>query len=96
MLAVSTDPRGDTPGNVATFLRRHQMTGKMDYLIGSPAELRPVWKRWRIASRRGKHGLVAHSSLVYGVSPRGKIVTIYPANFTPSDIVHDVPLLARL
>ena len=35
VLAVSTDPRGDTPRNVAKFLRIHRMTGRMDYLIGS-------------------------------------------------------------
>jgi protein SCO1/2 len=96
MLAVSTDPRGDTPGNVAKFLRIHRMAGRMDYLIGSPAQLRPVWKRWSIAAKRGKNGLVAHSSLVYGISPKGKLISIYPANFAPSDIVHDVPILETL
>ena len=33
VLAVSTDPRGDTPRNVAKFLRIHRMTGRMDYLM---------------------------------------------------------------
>jgi protein SCO1 len=96
VLAVSTDPRGDTPRNVAKFLRIHRMTGRMDYLIGSSAQLRPVWKRWSIAAKRGKQGLVAHSSLVYGVSPRGKLISIYPSNFAPADIVHDVPILEKL
>jgi protein SCO1 len=96
MLAVSTDPRGDTPRNVSKFLRLRRMTGRMDYLIGSSAELRPVWKRWSIAAKRGKHGLVAHSSLVYGISAKGKLISIYPSNFAPSDIVHDVPILEKL
>jgi cytochrome oxidase Cu insertion factor (SCO1/SenC/PrrC family) len=96
MLAVSTDPRGDTARNVAGFLRKRGMAGRMDYLIGSQAQLRPVWRRWHIATRRGSRGLVAHSSLVYGISPSGKLVTIYPANFKPSDIVRDVPKLAKL
>ena len=96
MLAVSTDPRGDTPRTVSKFLRDHRMAGRMDYLIGSPAQLRPVWKRWSIAARPGKKGLVAHSSLVYGISPKGKLISIYPANFAPADIVHDVPILENL
>ena len=96
MLAVSTDPRGDTPRTVTKFLRDHRMAGRMDYLIGSPAQLRPVWKRWSIAAKPGKKGLVAHSSLVYGISPKGKLISIYPANFAPADIVHDVPILENL
>jgi len=37
--------------------------------------------------------LVAHSALIYGVSASGKITTLYPANFKPAQIVHDVPIL---
>src|SRR5208282_6853003 len=34
IIAVSVDPKGDTPKAVAAFLARHQMTGRMQYLIG--------------------------------------------------------------
>ena len=37
IIAVSVDPRGDTPATVAQFLADHQMTGQMQYLIGSAA-----------------------------------------------------------
>jgi hypothetical protein len=30
-----------------------------------------------------------------GITPSGKIAVAYPSSFTPADIVHDVPLLAR-
>ncbi len=36
IVAVSVDPRGDTPQTVAAFLKVHEMTGRMKYLIGSP------------------------------------------------------------
>ena len=39
LVAVSVDPRGDTSANVARFLKEHQLTGQMQYLIGSAAEL---------------------------------------------------------
>jgi len=38
---------------------------------------------------------VAHSGLVYGIAASGKVTTLYPANFRPSQIVHDVPLLLK-
>ena len=38
--------------------------------------------------------VVEHSAEVYGIDASGKITTVYPANFQPRTIVHDVPLLA--
>ena len=52
IIAVSVDPRGDTPKAVAAFLARHGMTGRMQYLIGSRKELSRVWKAWGVGSER--------------------------------------------
>jgi protein SCO1 len=97
IVAVSTDPRGDTPKTVAAFLKKHGMTGRMQYLIGSRAELGRVWKDWNIVAEPAKSGrdLVEHSALIYGIGADGKITTLYPANFKPSQLVHDVPLLEQ-
>lgn len=98
IIAVSVDPARDTPKAVNKFLADHQMTGKMKFLIGSRPELERTWKAWHIRAASGKSKkdpeLVEHSALVYGVDASGKITTIYPANFSPQMIVHDVPLLA--
>jgi protein SCO1/2 len=96
IVAVSVDPRGDTPATVAAFLRAHEMTGRMQYLLGSASALATVWQRWGIGTKRdtGNPEVVAHSALVYGITAHGKIVTVYPSNFSPSEIVHDVPRLA--
>jgi protein SCO1/2 len=96
IVAVSVDPRGDTPKAVAAFLSRHQMTGRMQYLVGSAHELARVWQAWGVGSERDttKPELVNHSGLVYGVTGSGKRLTIYAANFQPGEIAHDVPLLA--
>jgi protein SCO1/2 len=95
IIAVSVDPRGDTPAAVAAFLARHSMTGRMQYLIGSASELGRVWKAWNVGSERDAQQpqLVNHTGLVYGIAANGKITTLYAANFKPSDIAHDVPLL---
>ncbi|MGC2372708.1 MAG: SCO family protein [Solirubrobacteraceae bacterium] len=95
-VAVSVDPRGDTPKSVAVFLARHGMTGRMQYLIGSAHELARVWKAWSVGSEQDAQQpqLVNHTGLVYGVSASGKITTLYAANLAPQEIVHDAPLLA--
>jgi len=96
VIAVSTDPRGDTHRTVAAFLKAHGMTGRMQYLIGTRAELGRVWKAWNVVAKPAKAGrdLVEHSALIYGIAADGKVTTLYPANFRPAQLVHDVPLLA--
>jgi protein SCO1/2 len=96
IIAVSVDPRGDTPAAVAAFLARHKMTGRMQYLIGSARELAPVWKAWGVGSERDTQQpqFVNHTGLVYGISASGARTTVYAANFEPGELAHDVPLLA--
>jgi protein SCO1 len=98
IIAVSTDPYGDTPKTVKSFLVKHEMTGKMEYLIGNLSQLAKVWKTWKIVVHPPKGpnapDVVEHSAEVFGIDASGKITTLYPANFQPQAIVHDVPLLA--
>ena len=93
IIAVSVDPRGDTPQAVAGFLSRHGMVGKMQYLIGNAQSLGRVWAAWNVGSERDAQepDLINHSGLVYGIAASGKLTTLYPGNFTPSMIVHDIP-----
>jgi protein SCO1/2 len=96
IIAVSVDPRGDTPKAVAAFLARHEMTGRMQYLIGSAKELARVWKAWGVGSERDAQQpqFINHTGLVYGVTGSGQRLTLYASSFQPSEIAHDVPLLA--
>jgi protein SCO1 len=98
IIAVSVDPKGDTPKTVNAFLRAHEMTGRMDYLIGSRPRLEKVWSEWNIVSKssstRNNPDLVEHSALIYGIDAAGDIKVLYPASFQPQQIVHDVPILA--
>jgi protein SCO1/2 len=96
IVAVSVDPKGDTPSTVSVFMNEHQLTGEGKYLIGAAHQLGAVWKAWGVGSEQDASdpGLVNHSALIYGVSGSGKMYTIYPSNFAPEQIVHDVEPLA--
>ncbi len=96
IIAVSTDPEGDTPQSVSKFLKDRQMAGEMDWLLGSRSQLEKTWKAWGIAVHVPKSDpeLVEHSAEVFGISSGGEVTTLYPANFKPKWIVNDVPLLA--
>ena len=95
IVAVSVDPRGDTPTTVAAFLAAHEMTGRMQYLIGSERELAPVWHTWGVAVNATPDSReVDHSAFIYGIDASGRVRALYPANFKPRTIAHDVPILA--
>jgi protein SCO1 len=95
IVAVSIDPEGDTTATVKAFLAAHEMTGRMEYLIGTHQELAPVWRAYGVqvqgppAARE-----VGHSTFLYGITGRGSALVLYPPTFDPSWIVHDTPLLA--
>ena len=96
VISVSVDSKGDTPKTVKAFLKAHEMTGRMQYLIGSQKELARVWRAWGVGSERDAKDpdFVEHSGLVYGITASGKRAVLYSASFKPATIVHDVPLLA--
>jgi protein SCO1 len=96
LIAVSVDPKGDTRKAVAAFLARHELTGRMKYLIGSASELARVWTAWGVGSERDAEQpqFINHSGLVYGITGSGKRLTVYDSTFRPNEVAHDVPLLA--
>jgi protein SCO1/2 len=97
MIAVSVDPKGDTPSAVRAFLKRERVSGIVDYLIGTRAQLEPVWAAWQVARDVPKNDpeQVEHSALIYGVTASGELATAYPVNFDAAAVARDLPLLAR-
>ena len=98
LVAVSVDPERDTPAAVKSFLARHHASGRVDYLLGSRRQLEALWARWGVAARvdRAHAELVEHSGVIWGVDPRGRRVTFYPAvGFDVADIEQDVRNLLK-
>ncbi len=48
VLAISVDPKGDTPLHVKRFLVKQHLTGRMRYLTGTHAQLAPVWRAYGV------------------------------------------------
>jgi protein SCO1 len=96
IIAVSVDPRGDTPKTVTAFLRVHQMTGRMLYLLGSTDELARVWKLWGVGSVKDAQepDFINHTAIVYGIDADGRLRSLYTDTMNPREIAHDVPILA--
>jgi protein SCO1 len=95
IVAVSVDPKGDTPPSVKAFLAAHEMTGRMEYLIGSTKQLATVWRPYGIeVQATPERREVGHTGIIYAITASGQRRAVYPSNFEPTWIVHDVPILA--
>jgi protein SCO1 len=98
ILAVSVDPKGDTPKVVKEFLRSRQLTGKATWLLGTRDELRPVWIAYNIDAKSVPEtpAIIEHVSLIYGIDATGHIRVGYPASpISPRAMAHDARILAR-
>ena len=93
-IAVTTDPGEDTPASVRTFLARHRAEGHLRYLIGSVAELRPVWQAFRILPSLDSGDDDIHSAPVRIFDRRGIWVSTLHAgaDLTPANLAHDLRL----
>jgi protein SCO1/2 len=95
IVAVTVDPRRDTPKAIRSFLSAREALGRMDYLLGTVPQLRRTWRNWDVAvTVDTKRKTTGHTALVYGIGANGRVMVVLPADFKPSQVVHDVPLLA--
>jgi cytochrome oxidase Cu insertion factor (SCO1/SenC/PrrC family) len=95
-LAVSLDPTGDTPARVQAFLRAASLTGRMEYLTGSAAQLSAVWRAY--AAVPASAGAVAYErgAFVLLLDRRGAPRVEFPVEeLTPEALAHDVRKLER-
>lgn len=91
-LAISVNPRNDTPGAVRAYVRRHRLEGGLHYLTGSARELRPVWQAFYVIASLDTGDANVHSAPVRIFDPRGVWVsTLRPeGDLTPASLVNDV------
>lgn len=94
-LAVSVDPAGDTPQHARSFLLRRGVNGRMRFLLGTRAELAPVWKAYGIAPQRpgtpASDPAFAHSAYILLIDRQGRQRIGFPvAEATPEGIAHDI------
>ena len=73
VVAISVDPRGDTPDAVRLWLRRHREPSNFHYLVGSRAELQPVWKAYFAAPQIPGDPESSHTAAIWLVDRRGRL-----------------------
>ena len=91
-VAVAVDPPRDTPARARAFLAEQRMTGRLDFALGTRAELEPVWEGFAAEPQRAN---LEHSGRLVLVDPQGVQRVSFPIDqVTPDRIAHDLRLLA--
>jgi protein SCO1/2 len=92
-LAIAVDPPNDTPRSARKFLAEQRVTGRIAFVLGSEAELRPVWRGFAIQRQTVTE---EHNARVTLVDARGFQRVGYPGSqATPERLAHDLALLER-
>lgn len=92
MLAVSTDPRGDTPTTVQNFSRLHKLDSNWHYLLGTHDNLAPVWNAYSVYAQSAT-SKVTHTSAVYIIDDEGRERIFFGDDFTATQLTNDLKVL---
>lgn len=90
VLAVSVDPRGDTPASVREYMRRMHLLPQWRYLIGSRPELVRAWRAYHVLAVARKAELVDHVAYTALIDRRGRERVLYDSQVHAPDVVHDL------
>ena len=95
-IAVSVDPRGDTPHAVRAFAREHRLPAAFRYAIGTRSALAPVWSAYFASPQTARGTAGAHTAAVWLVDAHGRLRAMYSGGIAidPADIAHDLRALA--
>jgi cytochrome oxidase Cu insertion factor (SCO1/SenC/PrrC family) len=91
-VAISTDPREDTPASVRAFLEKQRALGKLLYLSGPEPEMRRLWKRFQILSSLESGEDTLHSAPVRIYDRDGVwVATLHAgADLSEDNLLHDI------
>jgi protein SCO1/2 len=85
---ISVDPANDTPRSAQAFLLEQKMKGRMEFLVGSRAQLERLWAAFGIAPQTDGR---EHSSYTVLVDADGRQRVGFPAGrLTQAGLAHDL------
>ena len=95
VLAVSVDPKGDTASTVRAYEKRLHLEPSFHFLIGTRAQLHPLWSAWHVLAVERKAALVDHVAYTALVDPAGKERLLYDSQVNAQQVLDDLRLLKK-
>lgn len=91
-IAVSVDPRGDTPAATRRFVADHGLGAGFRYLIGPQAALARVWQAYGIAQATSGSN-VLHSDAIYLIDKHARGRLVLHSSVASADLATDLNIL---
>ncbi|MEA2662229.1 MAG: hypothetical protein QOH08_1801 [Chloroflexota bacterium] len=93
-VAVSVDPRQDTPEAVQAFARDHSLSKNFVFLVGGATQLQAVWSAYGIRIETDPAVTsVGHSDAIYLLDKKGRTRILTHSDVTADDLAGDLKLL---
>jgi protein SCO1 len=90
-VAISADPAADTRARVRGFLAAASLSGRMEYLSGTAAQLRPIWRSYRVTPASAGRARFERAAMVLLIDARGRERVLFGVEqLTPEALAHDV------
>lgn len=98
ILAVSTDPTGDTMASAQSFSQEHKMLAYWHYLLGAQAQLAPIWTSYSVYAAptpTSTGGSVTHSIAIFVIDKQGRERDFFSDGATSNQLVTDLQILLK-
>jgi cytochrome oxidase Cu insertion factor (SCO1/SenC/PrrC family) len=94
LLGVDANPDAIAVSNVMAYSRVHAMVNQWDFLTGSAAQLKTVWKSYDIAVQI-QSGLIDHTPALYVIDAQGKLRKVYLTQMAYSSVTQSAQVIAE-
>jgi protein SCO1/2 len=95
VLIVSAAAKADSRANVARFLAEVSLTGRVQYLTGTVAQLRRIWRAYDVKPASvGRRVFAEYASVLLVDGQGAERVLFQSEQLTPESLSHDIRTLA--
>ena len=93
LLGVDANPDATKVSDVMAYSRAHGMVNQWDFLTGSPAQLKAVWKAYNIEVQI-EAGQIDHTPALYVINQKGILEKLYLTTMAYSSVTQSAQVLA--
>lgn len=94
LLGVDANPDAIDVSDVMAYSRAHGMINQWDFLTGSDAQLKSVWRSYDIAVQI-ESGDIDHTPALYVIDQQGKLQKLYLTQMAYSSVTQSAQVLAQ-
>ena len=93
VIAVSVDPKGDTVAAALNFSQVHHMVQYWHFLVGTQAELAPVWSAYAVDAQTQVATTSMHTAVLFLIDKHGRERVLLDQDFTSAQLTSNLKTL---